>query len=306
MTLNIFEKIAKPFYKNLQFFPFSINLIKYPIYKQVQLYYNTLFSYRYTEGEYVINPLKNIKFKMVCNGSKGFVEMALIMGGIYEKDITRFIANKLKSAEIFLDIGANIGYYSIIAGYVMPKSGEIISFEPVVETYDRLVKNIKLNNLYNVKPLNIALGNKNEFAEIKLTKELGHSSMAGTPIDYINKTEKIKINRLNDLVNFNSKKIFIKIDVEGYELEVLRGMKNVLEENDCEIIFEFTPSEHNLSINNKTISLDIYDFFENINYEIFYFKNEKEQILLDLKSFKKISKNNEPVDLLARKKMLNK
>jgi len=141
--LNFFEIFVRPFYRTLTFFPFNINFIKYPIYKQFQIKYNNYFNKYYNfEKIYKILIYKKLQFYMSCRGDKGSIEMDLIVGGIYEPEITKFILKYLDKNDIFIDIGANIGYYSLLASNILEKNSNIYAFEPVKETYKRFEKTL--------------------------------------------------------------------------------------------------------------------------------------------------------------------
>ncbi|MFA5930740.1 MAG: FkbM family methyltransferase [archaeon] len=136
--------------------------------------------------------------------------------------------------KIVVDAGANIGTFSIWAA----KNGakKIYSFEPVKSTVKMLKSNVACNKIQNkVKIIPLGLGDKVKEVQIKLVEE-GHPSASITLERKSNKTEKIKLTTIDNY--FKSKKIdFLKIDVEGYEKEVLIGGKNVIARNLPLIVF---------------------------------------------------------------------
>ena len=231
--IKIIESFVRPFYNSLNFWPFSIKFIRHPIYKQIQYNYNKYCS-RFYNFEQIIETKTG--FRIFCRGDKGSIEMDLVMSRDYEPEISQYILDNINNTEYFLDIGANIGFYSLLISKINPDI-KIISFEPVKETFSRFVKNIEENQFTNITPHNIGLANENKKSEIFLDKELGHNSL----LKKDGKRETITINRLDDFLVLKGKKIFIKIDTEGYEFESLKGMINLLRDNDCQIIFEFTP-----------------------------------------------------------------
>jgi FkbM family methyltransferase len=132
---------------------------------------------------------------------------------------------------IFLDIGANIGHYTILAkqrGF-----STIIAFEPDPDTYQILSTNIILNKLKQVRAYNFGLGNVNG----KIPFEKDPNNTGGNR--FLSKEEKVKKNspylkiiKLDDFIKKEkisySKINFIKIDVEGFEFDILQGMKNTI------------------------------------------------------------------------------
>ena len=156
--------------------------------------------------------------------------------------ILKFLNNNKEN--IFIDIGSHYGYYSIIAAKKYKKA-KILSFEPVPENLRILKKNVKFNKLKNVKPYNYALSNKNGLFEFKLSEASDSSGFYGHPLTPTIKIIKVKTKKLDDIIN-SEKSInqisVIKIDTEGHEIEVLEGMKKIIEKNNKIIFFiEFNP-----------------------------------------------------------------
>lgn len=124
-----------------------------------------------------------------------------------------------------LDIGANIGNHSLYYAMVR-KAKKVYAFEPIKETYANLCKNIELNALQNIIiPHNIALGEKTGRASIKNAPfyNIGGISLQN------NKNGDLKIVSLDEMQEsgaFANKIDFVKIDVEGFEAQVLRGGDN--------------------------------------------------------------------------------
>lgn len=147
------------------------------------------------------------------------------INGIVEKNETELVKNILQQMPedyVFLDIGANTGYYGIMSAYLYPKS-KTYSFEPLEEHCNILRSSIYLNRLNNIEISQCGIGNKNEIREI-------YKAGSGTSFikNFTNNNEeevKIQIKKLDEVIkDKNIENIhFIKIDVEGFELEVLKG-----------------------------------------------------------------------------------
>jgi FkbM family methyltransferase len=245
-ALDFIAYCLRPFYRYLFYFPFNIRIGKYPIYKQIQLQHAHLFRRFYKQDRIIkIKYNGRLEWLMKCNGSKSTsIDLYMIVGKIYEPDISKILISRIKDASIFIDVGANIGYYSVLSSVINPNSN-IYSFEPVKETYQRLAENIELNKLKNITAYNIALGANKKTTTINLKNDLGHNSIViDQSRENTGKVELINIDSLDNLIEFNNQKVFIKIDAEGYEIEVLKGMKNVLENNNCELIMEYSPLEN--------------------------------------------------------------
>jgi FkbM family methyltransferase len=117
-------------------------------------------------------------------------------------------SNLLKKGEYVLDLGSNIGAFSILASKLVGENGRVISVEPNKNDYDLLVNNIKLNGCSNVTPVNVGVGGKNEIRNITFWR--GTFECILKPLTEI----------LNDL-NLFTKFHFIKMDIEGSEIEAI-------------------------------------------------------------------------------------
>ncbi|MBE3128584.1 MAG: FkbM family methyltransferase [Actinobacteria bacterium] len=135
----------------------------------------------------------------------------------------------------FIDVGANIGKFSVIVAKNL--YGKVYAIEPHPQTFDILRKNIKLNNLKNVEAINFACSSKKGDIDLYIDERgtLGHSIKADSKSVGKRKI-KVKAICLDDLEIDNVK--LIKIDVEGAESDVLKGAKKILERYHPKIIFE--------------------------------------------------------------------
>lgn len=157
-------------------------------------------------GEYVFEKIKN---------SKSFYE---------EELLNKCVAPNKNKYKVIYDIGANIGNHTVYFAHNIPNV-QIFSFEPMKENYELLKRNVIDNFLKNVKTFNFALGAHNMKACMKILIENnnGSASMKEKFVD----GEKVKVRVIDELKL--SYPDFVKIDVEGYEVEVLKGMKNLLD-----------------------------------------------------------------------------
>jgi FkbM family methyltransferase len=172
--------------------------------------------------------------------------------GVYEHEQLNKIKKLVKKKEKFLDIGANIGNHSIFFSKIFKK---VYSFEPHPKIYPILKYNTK--DIKNIKTYNFGLSDKKKNVLMTDGDHLGGSS-----IKKIGK-RKVRIDKLDNI--FKYKKIdFIKIDVEGHELEVLKGGQKLLNYNSVILNIEFNIKDFNPK--NKIIR-----FLKKINYKFYYY-----------------------------------
>jgi len=162
----------------------------------------------------------------------------------YFSDEKSKIRQYLKNGDVVVDVGANIGLFSLILSDLVGASGQVFSFEPIPMLHKKLVDNINLNRINNVKTIESGIGDKESEIEIFLNPEQsGLSSAVAKPSsNYV--TQKIKLTSLDKFFMSRKEKIsFIKIDTEGYEPQVLLGAKELIE-RDKPIIYIELGGDH--------------------------------------------------------------
>jgi FkbM family methyltransferase len=145
---------------------------------------------------------------------------------------------------VFFDVGANIGLMSLLAAQYLQSGGEVVAFEPVKSTHEKLCRNISLNKqLKNIEVLRIALSDQNGEQEIYLTGPGRDAWNSLVPTEGVQK-ETITTARLDDLMNNEALELprpsLLKIDVEGWEIHVLRGAAETLRSCRPIMLIEFT------------------------------------------------------------------
>lgn len=205
-------------------------------------------------GKYVFNYLADDKFV----GQRIALEK-------YEPYLTELMLSKIKKGDVVLDIGANIGYDTVLFSDKVGKKGKVIAIEPDPVNFEILQKNIKENKLTNVVAVQAAVGKENKKMKIFESKEnFGDHRMWGN-----GPTKPVFCRRLDDLLKeLEYQKIdFIKMDVQGFESLVIEGGEKIIEKNKPTIFFEYWPW------GNKNAGSDINemtDFFRKIYKKIFW------------------------------------
>lgn len=205
------------------------------------------------------------------------IEKKIFETGTYERGTLQIIDKCLKKGDIFLDIGSNIGLMSLFASKKVKNEGTIFSFEPLPGTFRMLEENIKLNKAQNISAYKFAIGNKTATEKI-YTSDLnrGSASLIKPDISDNQNSFTTKTISLDDFVVNSGIDIvkMIKIDVEGWELNVLKGASATLKKDPSPILCIEYSSLHALKDGNL---IDIYYFIKNLKkYRIFKLKNGKE------------------------------
>lgn len=160
--------------------------------------------------------------------------------GRYEEEASFLWQRIVQNDSVVLDIGANIGYFSLLAA-AKAIEGKVISFEPVSAFRNDFKKNIALNNFKNIEVLSFAVSDKNEETDIYLSADdnLGMTSLT-PPENFSGKKERISTIVLDEWTKTKnlSKIDIVKIDVEGAEEKVLTGMTDILQNQRPAIFIE--------------------------------------------------------------------
>ncbi len=214
-----------------------------------------------------------------------------------EKDLLNYLKSIFKTEEkIFFDVGANVGIYSLLL-HKKFKNAKIYAFEPSKKTFETLLK--KTNKIKNIKSYNLGLGIKKGKKTLYYDpSESSTATLHNRKIKY-NKGERIEINKLDSFCKIhNIKRInFLKMDVEGSELFVLKGAKNMLKNKKIDFIqLEFGIR----NVDSKVFFRDFWDllsqnylFYRILPGGIYPIKNYKEnlEIFTGINYFLKLKKD---------------
>lgn len=168
--------------------------------------------------------------------------MRLSILGIYEPLAVERFQNMVKAGDVVLDIGAHIGYYTLMAAKRVGKQGKVYAFEPSRENCNLLTKNLKINGFKNVILVNKAIADTSKKSKLFMSRvstgmhsliDLDDNSENATVIDTIS---------LNDFFGKNPPNIsVIKMDIEGGEYMAFEGMTKILKRKHLSIFVEFSP-----------------------------------------------------------------
>jgi FkbM family methyltransferase len=164
--------------------------------------------------------------------------MARVLG-IYEVDKIAAVRRFLRPGSTFVDVGANVGDYSLLAASIVGDAGRVLCFEPEPQNRYWLQKSIDLNGYKNMDVFPVALSDTNRQASLYLGEIAGyHTLIPGHPERQAG-TITVPTRTLDShLKELGRERIdMMKIDVEGAELQVLRGARTTMENNPQMILF---------------------------------------------------------------------
>ncbi len=172
--------------------------------------------------------------------------LKIISHGVYEKAVGWAINEYLKPGEVFVDVGANIGFFTLLGCKIVGPKGKVYALEPNPVIYDMMDTSVFANSFgKRCETQNIAAFS--EDGEMELTWDTaGHGGGRLVTHDKVtldNNKAMVKLQRLDDILVENDRPIsVIKIDTEGSEPYILEGASEILENNpNCVIIAEWSP-----------------------------------------------------------------
>ena len=178
--------------------------------------------------------------------AQSFIERDLLLFGAFERELHDFIASTLREGAVFMDVGANVGCYSMQAATLVGPTGRIISFEPSPPVFERLRQNVDLNAFSNISLCACALGGAS--ARRLLYVESGNQGYSNAiaslhPSDWHGSRDnarEIQVTTMDEWFQESGlpRLDLVKIDVEGAEFEVLEGARQTLTTHQPTIAME--------------------------------------------------------------------
>lgn len=184
--------------------------------------------------------------------------------GFVDKSMERLYSMCIPGARV-IDVGSNVGYVALaIARRVSP--GVVLGFEPDRDNFEQCIENLRLNTISNIRILNCGLGEKNGTATLEVRSGRNRSGHRVSPYA---KGAKIEIRSMDGVVDELSWSgvDLIKIDVEGFELKVLRGAVETIRKFRPQLFIEVNDS--NLRDQGDTAH-ELISFLEGLGYETFF------------------------------------
>ncbi len=228
------------------------HIVNHPLNKDQKLYGLFKFVNWQLHCRLVRNKLIKVKFgeNSIVYGKKGLTGITgNFYCGLHEFYDMAFLLHFLREEDLFLDVGANVGSYSILSASEV--GAETISFEPILQTFQLLQSNLKLNGVENrCKMYNIGIGAIE--SRLKFTSNFDTMNHIVTDKETENAVS-IAVKPLDEITTID-RTTLIKIDVEGFETDVLKGMPQMLENPNCKaIIIELNGSGNRFGYNEKDI-----------------------------------------------------
>jgi len=169
-----------------------------------------------------------------------WIPQDIFLTGTFEPSTTSLIKSLVRGGDTVVDVGAHIGYFTLLLAECVGHTGRVLAYEPAAIVREKLQKNINLNDCPQVSVHSEALSDRDGSAKLFLAPEnnTGLSSFR-EPRDCI-EVQEVATRRFDSIFTPETRISLVKIDVEGAEAKVIRGMKRYLEVHRPHLIVEIT------------------------------------------------------------------
>ncbi|PYU78784.1 MAG: hypothetical protein DMG50_26200 [Acidobacteria bacterium] len=197
---------------------------------------------------------------------KGIEKLIFVFRENYESELS-YLESALSRGKTFVDVGANLGIYALVASRIVGQSGRVIAFEPSVQSFPRLKQNIALNGITNVMALPAAVSDKTGRAWLYHGPDASQNSLGRNPF-LEQKAEEIVTESLDNALRqaLVEHVDVMKMDVEGAEELVLCGANRVVTSLRPTIIFEINPQA---SMRLGLSPRGAWDLLDSLGYDFF-------------------------------------
>ena len=198
----------------------------------------------------------------------------------------------IKENDSVIDVGANIGYWATVMSKAVGPKGKVISLEPASVSYRILEKNLALNSCKNVTAFQLGASDVNGSAALVFDENLTHQAHVAKKQTGIEstRTNTIECTTLDELFAAHGfpPPSFLKIDVEGFEMNVLQGARNLLVSADVTVLFEY---HHKPADTEKDDIEAFHAFARSIGYSIFELPSVDDDCNLECRPLLSIADN---------------
>lgn len=183
-----------------------------------------------SESPHRFNRLKDCRYgRMLYNVNDIYVGRSLDLYGEFSEGEVEVFRKAVRPGDLVLDVGANIGAHTVFLAQAVGPTGAVIAFEPQRLMFQTLCANVALNSLVNVHCQQAAVGDSPGVVIVPTLDPTRENNFGGVSVGSRSNGEPVPVVRLDDL-HLNRCRL-IKIDVEGMELQVLRGAAKLIEQH---------------------------------------------------------------------------
>jgi FkbM family methyltransferase len=221
--------------------------------------------------------LNDIRLKINADDRLGH----LLRHDAFEDGEQSFLKRFLRPGDVFVDVGANIGLFTLLAGAIVGRTGRVIAFEPCSTTFERLVANVTRSRLSHVECHQCALSSTTGTADLSVSRgEFGAwNSLAGALSQGEYGSEQVRTLTWDDFSAKDRRQhgiTLMKIDVEGWEGAVIDGASKLLKQHAAPVLqVEFTPAN---ALAAGTSCQDLFQRIGEYGYRLYRYNSEAAEL----------------------------
>jgi FkbM family methyltransferase len=241
---------------------------------------------------------KGKMFTLFLSPDNGFIDKHIFLYGVYEPFMLDIINENLREGDTFVDIGANIGQHSMFAASIVQETGSVYSFEPIPRIYAQFMDSVHANHFDTIiHAQNVAIGTTDSKQDLYLKAEnIGGSSLVDN--DGATETVTISVRNGDTLLSHIPHITMVKIDVEGYEYEVLSGIQEVLKKHTPTILIEFSGYFYNEQQENH--GQKILSLLESLGYRMYDIEDDMKPLDSHKNFIASFTSNKKQTNLLCK------
>ncbi|MFF9783207.1 FkbM family methyltransferase [Streptomyces nigrescens] len=178
--------------------------------------------------------------------TQDLIQRFVYLFGLWEPHMTHWLQRRLRPGDTYIDVGANVGYFSLLASQLVGEEGRVVAIEASPTFHARVLQHAEINGCNNLRTVNAAVADERKTVTLILasSSNMGAASIVpyGGPAEFTLDVEAYPLPQVLDADDIAGARV-IKIDVEGAEGAVIRGLAPVLDKlrPDAEITVEVTP-----------------------------------------------------------------
>ena len=187
----------------------------------------------------------------------------------YEPEVTSIMTSILEEGDTFFDVGANLGYYTLLASKRVGFHGQVHAFEPAPQQFEHLSLNVRINRATNVVLNNVALSEATGEREMQFSLGWNQGTHSFGATEGATTTGLVRCRTIDEYVASNRIERIdaLKVDVEGAELLVFRGAEKTIRSFLIPVIFFEACEHHARALGNSTI--EVKSYLRQLGYDIF-------------------------------------
>lgn len=277
MPENLVKAAARKF--------FRWYLSKFPLRDGKAYFYERFHATLTPAGRYAIVPL-NKGFTMKLDLQDPEQLKVYFFGHYHERYEADLVARLLEDDEVFWDIGANVGYFTLVAATALANRGQIVVFEPGNNAFARLTENLSLNPFTNIKIYQLAVSDREGEAVLHVSGDIADSSASlfelGGSRSGHEVCRTVALDQFLAAENLRPPTL-IKVDAEGAELAVLQGAQDLISQSPPLFLMEM--EEKNLAAAGASKAA-IQQFLSGYGYRAAFLRKGRWYATADLKTIK--------------------